>query len=386
MANKLSKEVGFILGIDNPDDPFRVIIRRMINAYANNFKGIVDLQPTRKITPGVIDFFGKLTEIKKEKIGLPTGYEDRTKGKASMLNYVKVFEYFGFVENKPVKAGGGKLIDSYDFTPLMNEIIDQVKTGQSADEALESAVPSFRPTPIKAPAARRIVGQASAEALDDIELAKDAQKFLEDKGRLPPPPQPAPETMTAREAKEIILNHPRKQAELEKNRSDAEKRATSRLVNTPLDKVEGVAGRLSKADPSAMEKIGRFLGKNIVKGGAPILLGGLVGLAAKGAEALDYATSALPTGRNPEDMSTEQMKALLSSVEGGGLTDEQRLATAEMPPEARQAEYLTEQLADRARPMEQGAAMQEDIQRSTRFQDEMKRLMQRQQQKQGTAQ
>jgi hypothetical protein len=36
--------------------------------------------------------------------------------------------------------------------------------------------------------------------------------------------------------------------------------------------------------------------------------------------------------------------------------------------------------------MEQGAAMQEDIQRSTRFQDEMKRLMQQQQQKQGTAQ
>ena len=88
MANKLSKEVGFILGIDNPDDPFRVIIRRMIDAYANNFKGIVDLQPTRKVTPGVIDFFGKLTEIKEEKIGLPTGYEARTKGKASMLNYV----------------------------------------------------------------------------------------------------------------------------------------------------------------------------------------------------------------------------------------------------------------------------------------------------------
>ena len=184
MANKLSKEVGFILSIDDPNDPFRVIIRRIIDAYANNFKGIKDLKPTRKVTPGVIDFFGKLTEIKEEKIGLPTGYEAKTKGKASMLNYVKVFEHFGLVENKPVKAGGGKLIDSYDFTPLMNEIIDQVKTGQSADEALESAVPSFRPTPIKAPAARRIVGQASAEALNDIELAKDAQKWLEGKGKV----------------------------------------------------------------------------------------------------------------------------------------------------------------------------------------------------------
>jgi len=389
MANKLSKEVGFILGIDDPDDPFRVIIRRMIDAYANNFKGIGDLQPTRKVTPGVIDFFGKLTEIKEEKIGLPTGYGDRAKGKASMLNYVKVFEHFGLVENKPVKAGGGKLIDIYEFTPLMDGIIDQVKTGQSADEALESAVPSFRRTPVKAIAGKRRVGQASAAVLEDMpdtDLAKDAQKFLEDKGRLPPPPQPAPKTITAREAKELIINNPRKQAELEQNRSAAEKKATSRLVDTPLSKVEGVAGRLSKADPSAMEKIGRFLGKNIVKGGAPILLGGLVGLAAKGAEALDYATSASPTGRDPESLSTKQLQELLASTEGGGLTDEQRLATAEMPPEARQAEYLTEQLAERARPMEQGAAMQEDIQRSTRFQDEMKRLMQQQQQKQGTAQ
>jgi hypothetical protein len=267
----------------------------------------------------------------------------------------------------------------------MDDVINQVKTGQLPSEALQSALPDLRPTPVKAPAGKRKVGQASEEVIDSP-LAKDAQKFLEDKGRLPPPPQPAPETMTVREAKEIILNHPKKQAELEKNRSAAEKRATTRLAETSLDKVEGVAGRLSKADPSAMEKIGRFLGKNIVKGGAPILLGGLVGLTAKGAEALEYVMQPTPTGRDPESMSTQQMKALLSSVEGGGLTDEQRLATAEMPPEARQSEYLTEQLAERARPMEQGAAMQEDIQRSTRFQDEMKRLMERQQQKQGTAQ
>jgi len=389
MANKLSKEVGFILGIDNPDDPFRVIIRRMIDAYANNFKGIVDLQPTRKVTPGVIDFFGKLTEIKEEKIGLPTGYEARTKGKASMLNYVKVFEHFGFVENKPVKAGGGKLIDIYEFTPLMDGIIDQVKTGQSADEALESAVPSFRRTPVKAIAGKRKVGQASAAVLEDMpdtDLAKDAQKFLEDKGRLPPPPQPAPETITAREAKELIINNPRKQAELEQNRSAAEKKATSRLVDTPLSKVEGVAGRLSKADPSAMEKIGRFLGKNIVKGGAPILLGGLVGLAAKGAEALDYVMQPTPTGRDPESLSTKQMRALKASIEGGDLTDEQRLATSEFPPEVRDAGYLTEQIAKREQPMKQGAEMQGDLERSTRFQDEMKRLMQQQQQKQGTAQ
>ena len=381
MAKELQK--GLNIDLSNPEDPFRLILEGIVNAYATDFENVDDpqLKPIRKIAPGIIDKFGKLENV-------PLPYGDDSNKKLTQNSAVRVFEQLGLIKNNPVKAGKGKLIDSYDFTPLMDDVIAQTKTGQLPSEALQSALPDLRPTPVKTAAGKRKVGQASAEALDDINnpLAEEAQKFLEGKGRLPPPPQPAPETMTAREAKELIINNPRKQAELEQNRSAAEQKATSRLVNTPLDKVEGVAGRLSKADPSAMEKIGRFLGKNIVKGGAPILLGGLVGLAAKGAEALDYATSASPTGRDPESLSTEQMKALKASIEGGGLTDEQRLATAEMPPEARQAEYLTEQLAERARPMEQGAAMQEDIQRSTRFQDEMKRLMERQQQKQGTAQ
>jgi len=383
MAKDVTK--GFTIDLSNPEDPFRLILEGIVNAYATDFENIDDpsLKPSRRIAPGIVDRFGKL-----QGIGLPYGSESSNKT-LTMNSAVKAFEQLGLIKNNPVKAGRGKLIDTYDFTPLMDNVIDQVKTGQLPSEALQSAIPDLRPAPIKAAAGKRKVGQASAAVLEnmpDTDLAKDAQKFLEDKGRLPPPPQPAPETITAREAKELIINNPRKQAELEQNRSAAEKKATSRLVDTPLSKVEGVAGRLSKADPSAMEKIGRFLGKNIVKGGAPILLGGLVGLAAKGAEALDYATSASPTGRDPESLSTKQLQELLASTEGGGLTDEQRLATAEMPPEARQAEYLTEQLAERARPMEQGAAMQEDIQRSTRFQDEMKRLMQQQQQKQGTAQ
>jgi len=381
MAKELQK--GLNIDLSNPEDPFRLILEGIVNAYATDFENVDDpqLKPIRKIAPGIIDKFGKLENV-------PLPYGDDSNKKLTQNSAVRVFEQLGLIKNNPVKAGKGKLIDSYDFTPLMDDVIAQTKTGQLPSEALQSALPDLRPTPVKTAAGKRKVGQASAEALDDINnpLAEEAQKFLEGKGRLPPPPQPAPETMTAREAKEIIVNHPKKQAELEKNRSAAEQKATSRLVDTPLSKVEGVAGRLSKADPSAMEKIGRFLGKNIVKGGAPILLGGVVGLAAKGAEALDYATSASPTGRNPESLSTKQLQELLASTEGGGLTDEQRLATAEMPPEARQAEYLTEQLAERARPMEQGAAMQKDIQRSTRFQDEMKRLMQQQQQKQGTAQ
>lgn len=378
MAKELQK--GLNIDLSNPEDPFRLILEGIVNAYATDFENIDDpsLKQSKKIAPGIIDRFGKL-----EGIRLPYGSESSNRT-LTMNSAVRAFEQLGLIKNNPIKAGK-KTINSYDFTELMDNVINQVKTGQLPSEALQSAIPDLRPTPVKAPAGKRKVGQASAEAIDNP-LAEEAQKFLESKGKLPPPPQPEPETMTAREAKELIINNPKKQAELEQNRSAAEKKATSRLVNTPLDKVEGVAGRLSKADPSAMEKIGRFLGKNIVKGGAPILLGGLVGLAAKGAEALDYATSASPTGRDPESLSTKQLQELLASTEGGGLTDEQRLATAEMPPVARQAEYLTEQLAERARPMEQGAAMQEDIQRSTRFQDEMKRLMQQQQQKQGTAQ
>jgi hypothetical protein len=381
MAKELQK--GLNIDLSNPEDPFRLILEGIVNAYATDFENVDDpqLKPIRKIAPGIIDKFGKLENV-------PLPYGDDSNKKLTQNSAVRVFEQLGLIKNNPVKAGKGKLIDSYDFTPLMDDVIAQTKTGQLPSEALQSAIPDLRPTPVKAPAGKRKMGQPSAEALEDINnpLAKDAQKFLEGKGRLPPPPQPAPETMTAREAKELIINNPRKQAELEQNRSAAEQKATSRLVNTPLDKVEGVAGRLSKADPSAMEKIGRFLGKNIVKGGAPILLGGLVGLAAKGAEALDYATSASPTGRDPESLSTEQMKALKASIEGGDLTDEQRLATSEFPPEVRDAEYLTKQIAKKEQPMKQGAEMQGDLERTTRFQAEMRRLMEQQRQKQGTAQ
>ena len=371
---------------------------------------------------------------------LEGNYDYDAKNKMSSLTFMALLEQMGLVKNNPIDAprkdkrytqnkgivsGLPDVHDHFSFTPRFYDLAKKIKaanrveeikakrgltTGKplSLEQALEDigALPKLT-TPIegtvdkpkrklskKAQETERLAlerqkAETAAKALDEIqgsEFERTATPELEKKGLLPSPEAPKPETMTVREAKELILNNPTKQAELEKNRSEAEKRATTRLATTPLDKVEGVAGRLSKADPSAMEKIGRFLGKNIVKGGAPILLGGLVGLAAKGAEALDYAMSSKPTGRDPEGMSTQQMEALLASVKGGGLTDEQRLATAEMPPEARQAEYLEKQLAERARPMEQGAAMQEDIQRSTRFQDEMKRLMERQQQKQGTAQ
>jgi len=386
MAKDVTK--GFTIDLSNPEDPFRLILEGIVNAYATDFENIDDpsLKPSRRIAPGIVDRFGKL-----QGIGLPYGSESSNKT-LTMNSAVKAFEQLGLIKNNPVKAGRGKLIDTYDFTPLMDNVIDQVKTGQLPSEALQSAIPDLRPTPIKAPAGTRKVGQASAAVLEnmpDTDLAKDAQKFLEDKGRIAPTPEAEPTRLTAREVLDKIYSSADEDTELERNRAVSEERATRSLLDSSLNKSEDVARNLSAADPSAMEKMGQFLNKNkgkIVKSVAPAVVGGAVGLAAKGAEALDYAMSSKPTGRDPESLSTEQMKALKASIEGGDLTDEQRLATSEFPPEVRDAEYLTEQIAKREQPMKQGAEMQGDLERSTRFQDEMKRLMQQQQQKQGTAQ
>ena len=380
MAKDIQK--GLNIDLSNPEDPFRRILEGIVNAYATDFENVDDpqLKPIRKIAPGIIDKFGRLENV-------PLAYGNESNKSLTQNSAVRVFEQLGLIKNNPVKAGK-RTIDSYDFTKLMDDVINQVKTGQLPSEALQSALPDLRPTPVKATAGKRKVGQASAEVIDNP-LAEEAQKFLESKGKLPPPPEPEPEKLTNKQAFDRIINDPREAELIEKGKLFSETRAKERFARMPLKKAEGIAGELVKGDAGALEKMGQFLSKNkgkIIKSIAPAVIGGGIGLAAKGAEALDYAMSSKPTGRDPESMSTQQMEALLASVKGGDLTDEQRLATAEMPPEARQAEYLEKQLAERAKPMEQGAAMQEDIQRSTRFQDEMKRLMQRQQQKQGTAQ
>ena len=381
MAKKIQK--GLTIDLSNPEDPFRIILESIVNAYATDFENIDDpqLKPVRKIAPGIIDKFGRLENV-------PLAYGNEGNKSLTQNSAVRVFEQLGLIKNNPVKAGK-RTIDSYDFTELMDDVINQVKTGQLPSEALQSALPDLRPTPVKAPAGKRKVGQASEEVIDSP-LAKEAQEFLESKGKVPSPLEKKETGLTAREVLDQFYEaNNSTRLELERNRAASESRAITSLANAPLVEGEDVAARMSKADPSAVEKIGQAISTNkgkIIKGVATGLAGGAFGLAAKGAEALEYVMQPTPTGRDPKSMSTQQMEALLASVKGGDLTDEQRLATAEMPPEARQAEYLTEQLAERARPMEQGAAMQEDIQRSTRFQDEMKRLMLQQQQKQGIAQ
>jgi len=377
-------------------------------------------------------------------LNLAEGYDTEgkysvRKDKLSSTTFMELLEQMGLVENRPVSAprqskrhrqnkgivsGILDVNDHFSFTPKFYDAIERIKTADSDGKPLSimqvlddvGALP--KPTPLiegevvkdekptkrkmgtpskKAQETQRVAlerqkAEETAKALTEVkgsEFEKTVTPELQEKGFLPAPETPEPEKLTNQQALDRILNDPREAQLVEQGKLRSETRARERFANMPLRKAEGIAGELVKGDAGALEKMGQFLSKNkgkIIRGVLPAVIGGGIGLAAKGAEALDYAMSSKPTGRNPENMSTEQIKALKASIEGGGLTDEQRLATAEYPPEVRDAEYLTEQLADRARPMEQGAAMQEDMQRSTRFQDEMKRLMQRQQQKQGTAQ
>jgi len=372
------------------------------------------------------------------------------KDKLSSTTFMQLLEQMGLVKNNPTDAprknkrhkqnkgivsGIPDVHDHFSFTPKFYDAVERIKTADSAGEiktnrglttgkplsimqVLDDVGALPKPTPLiegevvkdekptkrkmgtpskKAQETQRVAlerqkAEETAKALTEVkgsEFEKTVTPELQEKGFLPAPETPEPEKLTNQQALDRILNDPREAQLVEQGKLRSETRARERFANMPLRKAEGIAGELVKGDAGALEKMGQFLSKNkgkIIRGVLPAAIGGGIGLAAKGAEALDYAMSSKPTGRNPENMSTEQIKALKASIEGGGLTDEQRLATAEYPPEVRDAEYLTEQLADRARPMEQGAAMQEDMQRSTRFQDEMKRLMQRQQQKQGTAQ
>lgn len=419
-------------------DPSRLLIKELISTSSDRTSSV--------LSTGEIDKLADSIRVPKElwiKVGdklvdpYPKGLmlgsnvdfdsqgntEYDAKSKMSSFTFMELLEQMGLVKNNPIDAprknkrytqnkgivsGLPDVHDHFSFTPRFYKIVETIRKADSAGKPLniEQVLEDFDALPkptaliegtVDKPKPKKLTkkGQETKDAMASVE-GKVGKKFLgeaktvyEEKGLLPSPEAPEPEKLTNKQALDRILNDPREAELVEKGKLRSGIRAQQTLADMPLKKAEDVAREVVKGDASALERMGQFLSKNkgkIVRSVAPAVIGGGIGLAAKGAEALDYAMSSKPTGRDPEGMSTQQMEALLASVKGGGLTDEQRLATAEMPPEARQAEYLEKQLAERARPMEQGAAMQEDIQRSTRFQDEMKRLMERQQQKQGTAQ
>jgi len=53
---------GFTIDLSDPEDPFRVILESIVNAYATDFENVDDpvLKQVKKIAPGIIDHFGKL--------------------------------------------------------------------------------------------------------------------------------------------------------------------------------------------------------------------------------------------------------------------------------------------------------------------------------------
>ena len=74
MAKELQK--GFNIDLSNPEDPFRLILEGIVNAYATDFENVDDpqLKPIRKLAPGIIDRFGKL-----ENVPLPYGDDTNKK-------------------------------------------------------------------------------------------------------------------------------------------------------------------------------------------------------------------------------------------------------------------------------------------------------------------
>ena len=50
-----------------------------------------------------------------------------------MVSFVEGFEQLGLTKNNPLKAGGGKSIDNYKFTPFMDDIIKTVKDNLNPD-------------------------------------------------------------------------------------------------------------------------------------------------------------------------------------------------------------------------------------------------------------
>jgi|TARA_R110000824_G_scaffold240598_1_gene429218 hypothetical protein len=199
---------------------------------------------------------------------------------------------------------------------------------------------------------------------DDIEskLAEAAQKFLKDKNKKVP-------TEISRQVVEEIVEEPKVSAAeaIDMIIDNSRKKTQGASTKAEQKAIEDLAKtKFKNASPKLIEAFMKNRGK-LAKSVLPVAVGGIAGILPKVAEAAEYAMKPTATGRDPESLSTEQIKTLLAAIEGGGLTEEQRLATAEFPPEVRDAEYLKGLLAKKQRPIKQGAAMQEDLKRATKL-------------------
>tara|TARA_R110000765_G_scaffold391640_1_gene484602 strand:- start:31 stop:1269 length:1239 start_codon:yes stop_codon:yes gene_type:complete len=412
----MAKDItGLVNFNSNQKNLFKEILARVIEAYATDFEGIDDIKPTRIIAPGIIDRFGRLPEEAKEKIGLPTGYEG-PKG-ANMVSFVEGFEQLGLTKNSPIKSGAGKSINSYKFTPVMDDIIKTIKDGRKPNvdikkqilEVLDRVLPDLESTlsppevkekrlvgtPSKAAretqraALERQKAEAAAKALDEIEgseFDRTVRPALQERGLLPSPEalEPELEADPPKMSVQELRDERRRNAEqaVTRNIDRTLKETGERIAKTPFKVAEEKPGYISTL-------LKTFRGQGTKK-----LFLYALGPAGAIADVVTNVADASPTGSSWDTMPTPQIEGLVKSYEGGGPTAEERLFIAEYPPKS--PEELRKIVAERKEPIIQGAKMQEDLQRTENImglnlkkqptlQDQMKQLMP-QQQTQGTAQ
>jgi len=400
---------------ENQRKLFKEILARVIKAYVTDFEGIDDIKPTRVIAPGIIDQFGLLPKEAKEKIGLSTGYEG-TKG-ANMVSFVEAFEQLNLTKNNPLKAGRGKSIDNYKFTPFMDKIIKTVKDNLNPDidikkqilEVLDRVLPDLESTlsppevkqkklvepstkagrVTKAIALENQTKKDLAEALTPIEgseFERTVTPELQERGLLPAPEalEPELEADSPKMSVQELRDERRRNAEqaVTRNIDRTLKETGERIAETPFKVAEEKPGYISTL-------LKTFRGQGTKK-----LFLYALGPAGAIADVVTNVADASPTGSSWDTMPTPQIKGLVKSYEGGDPTAEERLSIAEYPPKS--PEELREMLVEREKPSVQGDKMQKDLQRTENImglnlkkqptlQDQMENLMP-QQQTQGTAQ
>lgn len=398
MAKGKEITTGFTIDLSDPTDPFRRILESIVNTYAQDFKNVPEdeaiLKPTRKLATGLIDRFAGLEGIK-----IP--YGDESNKTLTMNSGLRAFEALGLVKKGTQKVGGSTL-NTWNFTDEMDNIINLVKTGQTPAEALTSSLPQLAPpTTPELPKGRKGIGYRTPDVSEksvlpptaepEPTLARQAREFLEQQGKKVPKQiagkaaEEVEETVTAREAIEMIIKASREKTSAAA--TEAEKKALEKLAGKPFKEIP----------QQLVEAFMKNRGK-IIKGALPVLAGGVAGLAAKGAEALEYVMEPTPVGLSPENIGLGEARQLrdlavqlqdeagnidrqkLDELIKGGDPTAQRLQMYRSESPLRTVQDYEELVTQREAPLKQGAAMQEDLQRSMAFRNQMQKLMEQRQQ------
>lgn len=391
MAKGKEITTGFTIDLSDPTDPFRRILESIVNTYAQDFKNLPEdeaiLKPTRKLASGLIDRFATL-----EGIRLP--YGDESNKTLTMNSSLRAFESLGLVK-KGTKKVGRMTINTWDFTDKMDDVINLVKTGQTSAEALASSLPQLAPPKApQVPKRRKGIGYGTPDvpkksvlpppAEPEPSLAKQAREFLESKGKKVSE-EIAEETVTAREAIDMILKESRE-------------RTSAAATKAEQEALEKLAGKPFKEIPQQLvEAFMKNRGK-LLKSVLPVVAGGTAGLAAKSAEALEYVMKPTPVGLSPENIGLGEAREVrdlavqlqdeagdidrekLDELIKGGDPTAQRLQMYRSESPLRTVQDYEELVAQREAPLKRGAAMQEDLQRSMAFRNQMQKLMEQRQQ------